>query len=242
MASKQYTLYDLPSKAPCSTWSPNPWKTRLLFNLKGLDYRTEWVEYPDIKPTLENKVPANTEGVAYSIPTIESPDGTCVMDSRKIADYIEKEHPQPSMHLDSSYLPKVEELWSAYMRAICPIFLAWVPRDILNDASLEFWYTTREKFFGMPVDQLEKTKGGVLAWNEAEPALRGATALLKENQGPFFLGETVSYADLVWASVLIFSKRLGPGFFEEALKRSGDAQVHLDLLEALRPVSERDGY
>jgi glutathione S-transferase len=126
-------------------------------------------------------------------------------------------------------------------RAIRPIFLAWVPRYILNDASLEFWYTTREKFFGMPVDQLEKEKGGVLAWNEAEPALRGATALLKENQGPFFLGETVSYADLVWASVLIFSKRLGPGFFEEALKRSGDAQVHLNLLEALRPVSERDG-
>jgi glutathione S-transferase len=94
----------------------------------------------------------------------------------------------------------------------------------------------------MPVDQLEKEKGGELAWNEAEPALRGATALLKENQGPFFLGETVSYADLVWATVLLFSKRMGMGFFEEALKRSGDAQVHLDLLEAVRPWSERDGY
>ncbi|KAJ5308989.1 hypothetical protein N7508_004368 [Penicillium antarcticum] len=228
MASKQYTLYDLPSRAPCTTWTPNPWKTRLLFNLKGLDYRTEWVEYPDIKPTLENKVPANAGSTAYSIPTIESPDGTCVMDSRKIVQYIEKQHPQPSMHLDSSYLPKVEEVWSAYMG------------DILNDASLEYWYTTREKFVGMPVDQLEKEKGGELAWNEAEPALRSATALLKENEGPFFMGDTISYADLVWASVLLFSKRLGPGFFEEATKRSGDAQVHLNLLEAIRPWSERD--
>jgi hypothetical protein len=56
------------------------------------------------------------------------------------------------------------------------------------------------------------------------------------------LGDTVSYADLVWVSVLLFSKRLGQGFFEEAMKRSGDAQVHLDLLEAARPWYERDSY
>lgn len=81
-----------------------------------------------------------------------------------------------------------------------------------------------------------------MAWNDAEPVLRNATALLKENKGPFFLGDTVSYADLVWVSVLLFSKRLGQGFFEEAMKRSGDAQVHLDLLEAARPWYERDSY
>jgi len=41
-------LYDLPSKDPCGCWSLNPWKTRMALNYKGVDYNTEWVEYPDI--------------------------------------------------------------------------------------------------------------------------------------------------------------------------------------------------
>lgn len=44
------TLYDLPSKNPCRTWSLNPWKTRLLLNYKEIEYDTEWIEYPDIAP------------------------------------------------------------------------------------------------------------------------------------------------------------------------------------------------
>lgn len=160
------------------------------------------------------------------------------MDSRKIAEYIEEQHPQPSLHLDSSIVEQVESLWGRYMRSIMPIFLNQVPKRILADASLDYWYTTRKGFTGMSVEELEETKGGEIAWNEAEPVLREATALLKQTEGPFFLGGTVSYADLVWASVLLFSERIGPDFFDEALKRCGDRQAHLDLLNAVRPWSE----
>jgi len=159
------------------------------------------------------------------------------MDSRKIADYIEQRHPQPSLHLESSYLAKVEDIWSRYMSAFCPIFIPQVPKRILNDASLEFWYTTREKMFRMPLDRLEKEQGGDRAWSEVEVAIREATALLKEQNGPFFMGDTPSYADLVWASILFFCQRLGTEFFEETLKRSGDGQVHLDLLATVEPWS-----
>jgi glutathione S-transferase len=157
------------------------------------------------------------------------------MDSRKIADYIEQQAPLPSLHLDSSYLEKVERLWSQYMGAIMPIFIPLVPKKILNEESVDYWYSTREKFFGMPLDQLEKEQGGDRAWDQAEPALRGITALLKENDGPFFLGNTASYADLVWGSILLFNQRLGSDIFDEALKRSGDSQVHLNLLKAIQP-------
>lgn len=44
------TLYDLPSKDPCRTWSLNPWKTRLILNYKEIEYDTEWTEYPDVAP------------------------------------------------------------------------------------------------------------------------------------------------------------------------------------------------
>ncbi|KAJ5881592.1 Glutathione S-transferase N-terminal [Penicillium soppii] len=236
MAPSQYLLYDIPSgKAPCATWSPNPWKTRLLLNFKGLDYQTQWVEYPDIKSTLENHVTPNEGSFPYTCPTLACPDGTYVMDSRKIADYIERQAPLPSLHLDSIYLEKVERLWSQYMGAIKPIFVPLVPRQILNEESVGYWNSTREQAFGMSLDQLEREKGGERAWNEAEPALREVTALLQENEGPFFLGNTVSYADLVWGSILLFNQRLGSDIFDEALKRSGDSQVHLNLLKAVQP-------
>ncbi|KAJ5082396.1 hypothetical protein N7532_011439 [Penicillium argentinense] len=234
MSASQYVLYDLPSRPPCSTWTPNPWKTRLLFNFKGIDYRTEWLEYPDIKPELEKHLPPNMSGFAYTIPAVICPDGKYLMDSGKIAEYIETEHPQPSLHMDSDYLQQVQNLWGRYMGAIKPIFLNQVPKRILNDASLDYWYKTRHEFCGMPVEELEKTQGGEKAWNQAEPVLREVTALLKQNEGPYLLGSTVSYADLVWASVLLFSERIGPDFFEEALKRTGDRKAHLDLLDAVR--------
>ncbi|KGO47787.1 Glutathione S-transferase, N-terminal [Penicillium expansum] len=236
MASSQYILYDIPSgKAPCVTWSPNPWKTRLLFNFKGLDYRTQWVEYPDIKSTLETHVTANTGNPAYSIPTIACPDGKYIVDSRKIADYIERQTPLPSLHLDSIYLEKVERIWSEYMKATKPIFIPLVPKRILNAESLDYWYTTRSAMVGMPLDQLEREKGGVRAWNEAGPALCEVTALLKENEGPFFMGNTISYADLVWVSILLFNRKLGSDFFQEAMERTGDSQVHLNLMKAVQP-------
>jgi len=69
-ASDPIVLYDLPSKGRRSCWSLNPWKSkvislyeevtnstqaRMLLNYKGLHYKTEWVEYPDLKPTLEKQ-------------------------------------------------------------------------------------------------------------------------------------------------------------------------------------------
>lgn len=170
----------------------------------------------------------------YSIPTIISPDGTYIMDSRKITEYIEAQSPLPSLHLDSVYVEKVERLWSQYMGAIMPIFLPRVPKRVLNQESQEYWYRTREEWLGMSLDQLEKERGGEKAWNAAEPILREVTALLKETEGPFFSGDTASYADLVWGSIILFNQALGQDVFDEALKRSGDAQVHLDLLKAVQ--------
>ncbi|KAJ5856519.1 Glutathione S-transferase N-terminal [Penicillium soppii] len=156
---------------------------------KTIAYETLQVEYPDVKSTLENHVTANAQAPAYSIPTIICPDGTYIVDSRKIADYIERQIPIPSLHLDSPYLEKVEHLWSQYMKAITPIFIPLVPKRILNAESIGYWYTSRPGLIGMPLDQLEREKGGVRAWNEAGPVLREVTVLLKENEGPFLLGQ-----------------------------------------------------
>lgn len=44
----------------------------MVLNYKKLPYRTEWVEYPDLRPTLSKLVPAR-EGVDYSTDEYTSP-------------------------------------------------------------------------------------------------------------------------------------------------------------------------
>jgi hypothetical protein len=71
--SSQVTLYDLPSQQGTS-WSLNPWKSepsfvitysisyvanniylaRMILNYKSIAYTTQWVEYPDLGPTLSS--------------------------------------------------------------------------------------------------------------------------------------------------------------------------------------------
>jgi hypothetical protein len=75
MAQEEITLFDLPSKDRNACWSPNPWKgtqvyhiplvplvhtpklisflARLVLNFKKIDYKTVWLEYPAIEPTLK---------------------------------------------------------------------------------------------------------------------------------------------------------------------------------------------
>lgn len=156
------------------------------------------------------------------------------MDSRKIAEYIESQSQSPSLHLDSDYLKEVENLWDEYMGAFYPIFVPLVPKVLLNERSAEYFYATREEAFGMSLEKLEKTQGGETAWKNTELVLPKVTKLLKEKEGPYFMGATPSYADLVWGGILLFLECLGEDKLEEALKRSGDGQVHRVLLEAIR--------
>lgn len=237
------TFFDLASKPPCKTWSLNPWKTRFVLNFKGLPYTTEWLEYPDIKSRLESHADANKSGAGYTSPTIALPDGTYIMDSREIANVLEKRQPEPALHLDSPYLTKLEAIMPRLMPALRGVYFSLIPARLLNEASLPYWYETRAKAAGMPLDQLAEHQGGAAAFAKAEPMLKEVTALLAEkSDGPFFMGKTVSYADFQWAGFLIFWRRIGEDQFAEILKATGDAAVHKQLLEAVEPWSRRDDH
>lgn len=238
-----YILYDLPSKDPCKAWSLNPWKTRLLFNYKTISYETQWVEYPDIQPTFEKHVEANKEGAAYTIPTVRFPDQSYMQDSRKIVERIERDHPDPPLHLNSQYLKKVEELMPQLMTAIAPDFIPKVPKRILNEASLPYWYKTREARLGAPLDQVEKEKGGDLAWENAAPILKQISDMLAEQtNGPFFEGDRVTYVDFVWAGFLRFMQRIGDDVYQQALKASGNPMVHQAFIASCDPWLTRDDH
>ncbi|KAK7430185.1 hypothetical protein QQZ08_003370 [Neonectria magnoliae] len=241
MSSDQIVLFDIPSKPPRAAWSLNPWKTRFLLNFKGLDYKTEWLDYPDIKPRLEPHVPLNPSTGSWTIPTVKFPDGTYLMDSRKIASRVEELYPEPPVHLDSPTLAKLESIIPHLMTALRPIYFLSVPRELLNEGGVKHWYATRPKMAGMPLEQLEKEHGGQQAWDASQPIVHEIEALLKEDQeGPFFLGKAVSYADFVWAGFLLFMQRNGG--IDDLYKVCGDVQLHKDLLEATAPWHKRNDY
>jgi len=145
-------------------------------------------------------VPPNKQGAKYTSPTIFLPDGTAVMDSRVIAAAIEERHPTPSVRLDAPQLARLEALLPAAATPLRPLFLAHVPRTFLDEGSLEYWYRTRGEAVGRHVEEHEKANPAEGCWAAAKPGLGKITALLQETHGPFFLGDTVSYADLVWGS------------------------------------------
>ncbi|GAM37776.1 hypothetical protein TCE0_033f07988 [Talaromyces pinophilus] len=239
MSAGTYILFDIPTKAPQVCWSMNTWRTRLLLNYKGLDYKTEWVEYPDIAPRLNQHVPPNENGVPFTLPAIQLPDGSYVMDSYKIADIIEEKHPEPSVPLNTPVQLRFRKILIDFMGQLTPIYVPGVAQRLLGNESLDFFHTTRQKDVGMPLDEYGKQHGPG-AFERAEPFAREMTALLNETSGPYFLGDTVSYTDLIWAAILLFWKTLGDDTFQEVLKTTGDADVHTKFLDALSPWMERN--
>ncbi|KAL1839244.1 hypothetical protein VTJ49DRAFT_1722 [Mycothermus thermophilus] len=241
--SEPIILFDIPSREPRRCWTLNPWKTRMLLNFKGLDYRTEWLEYPEIHPRLEPHLPPNPgpNAVPYTIPTIRLPSGEYVMDSRVIAERIEALYPTPSARLDSAALARLYDLMPRLMAAIRPIFSVRVPKYILSEASQEYWYRTRGERVGMPVEEFAAKNPEKECWDRADEVVKEVTGMLTEGGGPFFLGEEVSYADFVWGGLLIFLKRQGEEeVYGELLRRSGDGEVHERFLKALEPWTKRD--
>jgi glutathione S-transferase len=167
------------------------------------------------------------------------------MNSLKIAEYFEEKHPSPSLHLDSPYIDKVVSHLSELMQlgtGLRGAFLGRVPDRLLSDKSIGYWHETRCKALGKPVNELTEDEQGEKAWANSAQNIQAVTSLLKENDGPFFMGETVSYADFYWAGFLLFWKRVGDDVFKKLLENSGDEQVHLNHLEAVEPWSKRDDH
>ncbi|KAK1987061.1 hypothetical protein LZ30DRAFT_703512 [Colletotrichum cereale] len=224
---EQLTFLDIPDRNS-TCWSLNTWKIRLALNYKGIDYKTEWVEYPDIEPRLK---PTGLEGdptqiALFTCPTVQFPDKTYVMNSAKIIKRIEADYPEPSLYLDSEVLQQMYDLLSETFKSLGPVLFVIAPRDILNKRSADYFWSSRAKVYGMPLDELEKTKGGELAWANAQESLEKTATLLNKNEGPFFLGDKFSYIDCVYVGFLFFVRR----FSEDAYQRVIQHSVSFDNL------------
>ncbi|KAH7361368.1 hypothetical protein BKA66DRAFT_514685 [Pyrenochaeta sp. MPI-SDFR-AT-0127] len=212
------TLYDLPTRGRRACWAFNPWRTRMLLQYKSIDFKTEWLEYPDIAPTLQSfGLPPSHGGVApYTVPTIRLPSGVYIMDSYKIALEVEKLYPSPSSYLDTDIVHRLNDLVTQIVTALSPVHIPRIPH-LLSDESCRYFVETREKRFG-PLEKLGE-KAGKQMWDAAHVQLDEAAKLLAECNGPFFLGDKVSYADFVFVSFLQFAKVVSQDLFESITRR-----------------------
>lgn len=97
ISSSPIVFYDIAMRPPVgkNCCSPNPWKTRLALNFKGLPYSTSWVALPDIAKVRSSlKVPPCrkfADGTNFfTLPIIEDPaTDSLVGDSFDIAVYLQ---------------------------------------------------------------------------------------------------------------------------------------------------------
>lgn len=199
MAPQKIVLFDIPDKEH-QCWSPNVWKVRMALAYKEIDYTTHWLEFPVIEPFFKERgVPPNEEGTPYTCPALEV-DGTIIMGSEEIVEFLEKEHPSPSLHLDDEIVAEVEGLVSKLTKTLVPTFLVYMP-EILSPESAEYFTETRGKMVGTDFHTLHEMNSHQ-AWEAANPIINSLTRLLQGHRGPFFRDETPTYADFILVSFM----------------------------------------
>ncbi|CAL1712297.1 unnamed protein product [Somion occarium] len=217
--SEPIIFYDIPGKHPkYKGWSPNTWKTRYALAFKGLPFKTEWVEYPDIE-SVSKELGVNPTGTKkdgsplYTLPLIYDPNTkTTVVDSLEIARYLDKAYPDAP-----ALFPKnTRTLQTAFLAAIGAIVMGPLFTTIilatcnnLNPRSAEYFRSTREDLFGKKLEEHVPEGGeGTKRWKETQEAFNKLASWLDANEGSgaFVMGETISYADIDIASRLIWTK------------------------------------
>ncbi|KAI5117605.1 hypothetical protein M0805_006718 [Coniferiporia weirii] len=217
------TFYDIPSKLDGNAWSPNTFKTRFCLNYKGIPYKTEWVEYPDIEALLKDIGGAPTGKKAdgrdhYTLPAIhDSATGKVITDSIEIAAYLDEAYPETPALIPPNTRAAIELFTHVFNAenpaAIFPIMLP-ASNSILNPKSEEYFRRTREKAFGKKLEEIAPP--GLIRdeiWGKVKSGLERLGSFYDKNgvDKLFFLGDTFTFADAIVGGYLLWIKVvLGP--------------------------------
>ncbi|KAJ7288485.1 hypothetical protein C8J57DRAFT_517851 [Mycena rebaudengoi] len=215
-------LYDIPSKV--GPWSPNTWIIRYALNLKGLAYKTVWIDYPDIADLCkeigaEHTMIRKDGSPYYSLPVIKDPKtGSVVSDSYRIAEYLDSTYPDTPRLIPQGTHTLQTTFRYAYDRATeGPLIHYIIPAiaAILLPRGEEYFVRTREAAFGKKLSDLVPTgEEHDVAWKKVEAGFEKVSGWYRIDD-PFVMGDVVSFADLVVAGELQWFCK---GFGEESGK------------------------
>ncbi|KAH7066800.1 hypothetical protein BKA63DRAFT_571202 [Paraphoma chrysanthemicola] len=231
-------LYDLAcTKNIC--FSPVVWRIRLMLNYKGVPYRTVFLEFPDIEPTLKKLglAPA-ASGPHYTVPSIHHlSSNTYLMGSEPIADFLESTYPDPTLPLTSEL---GHEIGTRARSVIGPVLGRLImPRElsILSSRSQEYFRRTREATLGHKLEDLLDPEQEEKAWTRVHDDISAIGELMLTNKakGPFVLGASPSGTDFFIAGFLQSVRTVDQEVFLKMTSYPG----HGDIYTACLPYMEK---
>ncbi|KAJ5518654.1 hypothetical protein N7453_001076 [Penicillium expansum] len=237
-AEPDIVLYDLAcTKNVC--FSPVVWRIRLMLNYKSIPYKTIFLEFPDIEPTLKGLGLVLGESVSkYTVPAIHHvPTNTYMMDSLPIAEFLESTYPNPPVPLTSELGLEIETKARSVLGKA--IYSSVMPREIriLSPRSQEFFRRTREASLGHRLEDLLDGDREERVWDGVSDAMGAVGQLLRTHKadGPFVLGALPSYTDFFIAGSLQCIRVIDEGVFQRMIKYPGYGGVY----EACLPYMEK---
>ncbi|KAJ3991637.1 hypothetical protein F5050DRAFT_1122714 [Lentinula boryana] len=211
------TLYDFAWKFGQGVcWNPHVGKLRYCLNYKGLQYKTIWIEYPDVKATIET-IGAKSTGLQptgepwYTIPAIvDDATGVALAESVDIVEYLDNTYPNTPRLIPEG----THALQAAFRDAFYPKlayyypFLVPITETVLNPPSATFFRAKYEAIFGKKLENVyPEGQERVVAWNKWKEAIGGVDAWMKKDD-IWMMGNTPSFADFILASFILSAKTL----------------------------------
>ncbi|KAI9060509.1 glutathione transferase FuA class [Trametes sanguinea] len=218
--SEPITFYDIPGKLKGTAWSGNTFKTRFTLNVKGLPYQVVWVEYPDIARTCQELGVGPTcswpdGSPQYTLPVIYDPSTkTAVAESGAIGRYLDATYPDTLRVFPEGTEALQEATVDAFDMVMAPMPFLVMPIALqrMNDASKEHFKDRRETVFGENIEEWSPPGSAVRAeqWKKLQAGFaqiaRWMGAGGKERR--FFMGDTITFADIALAGRLMWMKRV----------------------------------
>jgi glutathione S-transferase len=196
-------------------------------------------------------VEPNKVGYAYTLPAIVHDSildhQGAMMDSLPIVEHLDHVFPDrplfPSGDASYALFLAVNKLTLALGPAVRTLIIPSVP-DHLDPRGQEYFVRTRSESFGKPLAEVRPKDEGEIAemWETMEKGCETLIKMLKGREGkkgPFFEGETASYADLSFACLLAFFHRFDREIWEKFMGL-GDGEFQA-LWDATLPWLEGQG-
>lgn len=188
-------------------------------NFKGIPYKTEWVEYPDIE-ALYKKIGGKAASTKpdgspyYALPLIhDSSTGAIVSDSALIAKYLDNTYPDTPKLFPTGTAPLQHAFLDMHEGTLGALWQFALPKThtILNPRSQEYFGRTREATFGKKLEDLvPKGEQYKVQWAKVREDFAKTDSYYQQGKeaGPYLLGNTICFGDIAYVSFVTWLKKI----------------------------------
>ncbi|KAF7330659.1 Glutathione S-transferase-like protein ustS [Mycena sanguinolenta] len=216
------TLYDSPGSGS-QTWVPAIWRIRLILNYKRLPYRTVWVQFPDVEPTLRalGAPPSSRRPdgrPVYTLPVVV--DATrnprvpqIVSNANSIAEYLESTYPARPVFPEGSRALQtlfVHYIQDVFVKPLLPIMVP-VSYGRLPNRSQTHFHGASAPSHPLPLSPGPERER---AWQRVKMQFDFLAIVLEKNasdgDGVVAQGHHLSYADFALCAILLWIEQIAP--------------------------------